>query len=77
MSDGGSALSYYGGRGEGGEGAEGGEGVGRLLEEIVERDGVLQQDPVDLLVREHSRELWVYWQGNTLGNCRSTKETIN
>ena len=55
MSESGSALSYYGhgfgGGGEGhGAGGEGGEGVGRLLEEIVERDGIAQIDPVDVLV---------------------------
>ena len=49
MSEAGSAVSHYS-RGEDVEEGEGGEGVGRLLEEIVERHGGVHQDPVDALV---------------------------
>ena len=53
-----SALSYYEEKAEdegGGEGNEGGEGVGRLLEEIVERNGSQERNPIDKLVRTKSR----------------------
>ena len=49
-----SALSMFEGREEGGEG---GEGVGKLLEEIVERDGAAQVDPVDVMV-----SIWYEYQ---------------
>jgi len=45
-----SALSYYEEKDGRAEGEEGGEGVGRLLEEIVERNGSENRNPVDKLV---------------------------
>ena len=48
-----SALSMFEGREEG---EEGGEGVGKLLEEIVERDGASQVDPVDVMVSIEKEE---------------------
>ena len=45
-----SALSYYEEKDGRDEGEEGGEGVGRLLEEIVERNGSENRNPVDKLV---------------------------